>query len=84
MDKNPTPTDRRFLSVGDFVRFPRPDGKTGVWEVRSVLLGALGRESVYGIRVIDQGHPHDEHGMRVTEMYVPTVLLEAINALEMT
>jgi hypothetical protein len=78
----PTP-DRTLLSPGDVVRFPRPDGKTGAWEVRGVLIGAVGQESVYGVRVIDLDHPHDEYGLRITQMYVPCCLLEAIHALEM-
>jgi hypothetical protein len=68
----------KFLKPGDFIEFPRYDGHMGVWEVRSVLLGGLGEESVYGIRCVDLIDPRDFWGVRVTEMYVPTVLLESV------
>lgn len=70
--------ESKFLRPGDFIEFRRHDGKMGVWEVRSVLLGGVGEESVYGIRTVDSLDPHDTWGTRVTEMYVPTVFLECL------
>lgn len=70
--------ERSFLSVGDYVLFSRPNGKKAMWKVQSVLLGAEGQESVYGISVADLDAPHDLYGLRITEMYVPCVLLEAV------
>jgi len=63
---------------GDFIEFPRYNGTMGVWQVSSVLLGGLGEESVYGLRTVDLDDPRDTWGLRVTEMYVPVVLLEAV------
>lgn len=67
----------RFLNPRDHIRFRRYDGTTGIWEVRAVLLGGLGQESVYGLRVIDAGHAYDEWGIRMTDLHVPCQLLEA-------
>ena len=68
----------KFVSPGDFIEYPRYDGKMGVWQVGAVLLGGLGEESVVALRTVDLDDPRDSWGVRVTAMYVPVVLLEAV------
>lgn len=66
------------MNVNDHIRFPRPGGTMGVWRITSHVVGGEGQESVYGITVVDAGHPRDEWGIPVATMYVPAVLLEAV------
>ncbi len=63
------------MKPGDYIIFPTADHTTQVWKISGVYLGAIGQESVVGLKSVIRNEA-TAHGHDIEEMFVPIDLVQ--------
>lgn len=63
------------MKPGDYIIYPTADHTTHIWQISGVYYGALGQESVVGLKSVARNSPV-AHGKDIDEMFVPVELVQ--------